>query len=102
MRSEIKALNSLCKENNSQLRLVIFPFLHNLGDDYPFKKAHSQISEACREMEIPTFDLLPVLSKRRPTELTVNRLDAHPNELAHELAAEAIEQELLKDLVGVD
>jgi lysophospholipase L1-like esterase len=53
-------------------------------------------------MEIPTFDLLPVLSKRRPTELTVNRLDAHPNELAHELAAEAIEQELLKDLVGVD
>jgi hypothetical protein len=46
------------------------------------------------------LDLWPVLKPHLGEGLTVNRFDAHPNERAHALAAEAIERELLRDLTA--
>jgi hypothetical protein len=40
-----------------------------------------------------------VLEPHARERLTVNIFDAHPNERAHELAAEAISGQLLSDLV---
>ncbi|MSR56116.1 MAG: SGNH/GDSL hydrolase family protein [Planctomycetaceae bacterium] len=92
-------LQRLCRANDVDLRVAIFPFLHNLGPDYPFAAAHREIAEHCRRKKIRVLDLAPVLEPHLAEGLTVNRFDAHPNERAHQLAADAIIGKLLEDLV---
>jgi lysophospholipase L1-like esterase len=99
MRDELLAFHTLLKQHHTELRLVIFPFLHNLGNHYPFRKAHERIVDFAKSQQIPILDLDPVLTPHVTEGLTVNRFDAHPNQRAHELAAEAIFQELLDDLI---
>jgi hypothetical protein len=51
------------------------------------------MTEGVRGAGIPVHDLGPALLElRRPEELTVHPTDAHPNEIAHRLAAEEIER----------
>jgi hypothetical protein len=87
---EIDRLHGLCRSHNVELRVVIFPFLHNLGPDYPFAAAHRRIATHCRDTEIPVLDLRPVLEPHRAEGLMVNRFDSHPNERAHALAAQEV------------
>jgi hypothetical protein len=49
-------------------------------------------------MGVPHLDLLPVYVDYADAELVVNRFDAHPNEFAHSLAAEAIGRFLKKEI----
>jgi hypothetical protein len=98
MRAKLDEFRRFCQRRNIELRIVIFPFLHNLGNDYVFDVAHERIREYCREANLPCLDLKPVLLPHAGEGLTVNRFDAHPNERAHALAAEAIEKDLLEDL----
>ena len=98
MRQKLDELKDYCAAKKIDLRIVIFPFLHNLGPDYPFDAAHERIAEYCREARLPCLDLKPVLLPHVEEGLTVNRFDAHPNERAHALAAQAMETDLLADL----
>lgn len=98
MQSRLERLREFCKANDVDLRIAIFPFLNNLGPDYPFDEAHARIGEYCRDHGLPCLDLKPVLLPHAAEGLTVNRFDAHPNERAHALVAEAMEQQLLADL----
>jgi hypothetical protein len=98
MRRKLDELREFCKERRIDLRVAIFPFLHNLGPDYPFDAAHERIADFCRQTGVPCLDLKPVLLPHIAEGLTVNRFDAHPNERAHALAAAAIEKDLLADL----
>jgi hypothetical protein len=93
-------LHDRCLSHEVDMRVAIFPFLHNLGPDYPFKAAHQKLVEHCRKHEIRVLDLAPALEPHTAEGLVVNRFDAHPNERAHQLAAEAMERELLPDLMG--
>jgi hypothetical protein len=102
MRSKLDELREYCAKKKIDLRIVIFPFLHNLGPEYPFDAAHEKIAEYCREAHLRCLDLKPVLLPHVAEGLTVNRFDAHPNERAHALAAEAIETDLLDDLFTGD
>jgi lysophospholipase L1-like esterase len=85
-------MRDLVRANGGQLRVMTFPFLHTLGADYPFRSVHLQIDEAWRELGVAHLDLLRVFQGSKPEQLTVNPHDAHPNENAHRLAAEALEQ----------
>jgi len=98
MQHRLDQLLNLCKARNIDLRIAIFPFLNNLGPDYPFDEAHARISEYCRERGVSCLDLKPVLLSHVAEGLTVNRFDAHPNERAHALVAEALEKQLLADI----
>ncbi|MGQ0633961.1 MAG: SGNH/GDSL hydrolase family protein [Planctomycetaceae bacterium] len=98
LRKKLDDIFQLCAKNGIDLRVVVFPFLHDLGPDYAFTDAHRQIIDFCRESGVRALDLQPVLAPHVGKGLTVNRFDAHPNERAHALAAEAIERELLDDL----
>jgi hypothetical protein len=100
MRRKLDELREFCRDHDIDLRIVIFPFLHNLGPEYPFDFAHERIVEYCRQAEIPCLDLKPALLTHVGEGLTVNRFDAHPNERAHAMAALAIEERLLADLFG--
>jgi hypothetical protein len=95
----INNVNHTCRSNGVKFGLVIFPFLHNLGPKYEFAAAHERIVAHCRKNGIPVLDLRPSLEPHVGEGLTVNPFDAHPNERAHELAAEAIEAKLLPELL---
>ncbi len=99
MARKLDEMQSLCKIHGTDFRVVVFPFLHNLGPEYPFREAHQTIVEHCRSRKIPVFDLEPELTPFASQGLTANRFDAHPNELAHQVAAEAILKNLLRDFV---
>lgn len=86
--NRLDGMNALCRKQNTKLCVVVFPFLQGLGKDYAFEEVHKQIVETCHERDIEVIDLLPALSPHVGDGLTVNPFDAHPNERAHELAAE--------------
>jgi hypothetical protein len=98
MRHKLEELRDFCEDHHIDLRIGIFPFLHNLGPEYPFEAGHAKIADFCRRESIPCLDLKPVLLPHLGEGLTVNRFDAHPNEWAHALVAEALERDLLDDL----
>lgn len=87
-----------CAAAGAELRIVAFPFLHNLGADYEFLHAHRQLAEFCQASGIRFLDLEPVLTPLAGQGLTVNRFDNHPNEYCHEVVATAIAEQLLDDL----
>lgn len=89
-RERFRELKRLVEAHGGKLKVVTFPFLHALGPDYPYAPAHQQLAAAWQELDIPHLDLLPLFQDRAPREVTVNPHDAHPNGLAHQLAAEAI------------
>lgn len=93
-------LHEVCSRHEVDLRVAVFPFLHNLGPAYPFAAAHQKLVDHCHNHQIPALDLAPVLEPHLAEVLVVNRFDAHPNERAHQLAAEAMERDLLPDLMG--
>jgi hypothetical protein len=95
MRAKLESVAAMCQRQGVEFRVVVFPFLHNLGPDYPFGDAHARIVSACRAAEIPVLDLAPALGPHVDEGLTVNLFDAHPNERAHALAAEAIQKWLV-------
>jgi hypothetical protein len=98
MQRKLDELVAVCEANDIELRVVIFPFLHNLGIDYPFRDAHRRLQDYFEMRGVPCLDLEPLLTPHVDDGLTVNRFDAHPNERAHELAAEAMREQLLGDL----
>lgn len=98
MRRKFLDVQDLCRKHGADFRVVVFPFLHNLGPDYPFRGVHGKVVAHCRSAGIPVLDLDPVLSPHVGEGLTVNPFDAHPNVRAHALAAEAIREKLLGDL----
>lgn len=91
-------MRDLAKSHDVEFRVALFPFMHNLGPDYPFREAHQQLVAFCRQENIPVQDLEPVFTEHRQEGLVVGRFDNHPNERANELAAEALLKELLADL----
>lgn len=77
-------------ELKCKLLVTTFPFLHALSSEYRFQPAHDRLNEYWKEQNIPHLDLLPVYEHSRPEDVVVNRFDAHPNERAHKMAADAI------------
>jgi len=96
MAEELDRFHTLLTEAGTELRIVIFPFLHNLGHDYPFREAHARIKSYATKRGLICVDLEPVLSPHATETLTVNRFDAHPNPTAQRYAAEAILADILR------
>lgn len=98
LRRKLDELHRDCQSHGVDFRMVIFPFLHNLGPNYPFHDVHQQLREYCESRKIPVLDLEPVLMPHVAEGLTVNRFDAHPNERAHAIVADALKDMLFSDL----
>jgi hypothetical protein len=89
-REALARTSAMCDKNGCRFRVAVFPFLHNLGPEYAFRPIHHRIMADCENLGIESFDLDPALSEHSGERLTVNPFDAHPNERAHEIAAEAL------------
>lgn len=99
---ELELMAKSCRDANAEFRVVVFPFMVDLGEDYPFRHAHEEIVARCREKNISVLDLLPMMQTHANESLRVSRFDSHPNERAHAIAAEAICGELLADYLADD
>ncbi len=94
-REQLEQIVTLCRQQGWELRVVTFPLLQSLGPHYPLRDAHDRLASFWTEHEISNVDLLPILEAHDVGDLVVNRFDAHPNELAHRLAAQAIYEHIL-------
>ena len=83
---------------NIDFMVVTFPFVHDLGPNYKYRKIHEQMDAFWKDMNVPNLDLLPVFEHYKPKDLVVNANDPHPNELAHEIAAKAILEFISKNI----
>lgn len=90
MQEYLTQIVDYCNTNDLELMVTTFPFLHNFDGEYAFTHAHEQLDEFWVEKGIKHLDLLPVYEKHKGENLVVNAFDAHPNERAHQIAAEAI------------
>lgn len=98
LKSKLDQLHRDCQSQKIDFRMMIFPFLHNLGPNYPFHEAHLKLKKYCDDAHIPVLDLEPILTPHAAEGLTVNRFDAHPNERANAIVADALKDKLLDDL----
>ena len=73
-----------------RLLVVTFPFIHLMGGIYPYASIHEKLDGLWAELRVSHLDLFGAFEKYRASDLVVNRRDAHPNERAHEIAANAI------------
>lgn len=96
-----KSLDSVvkvCRENNIPIFAVVFPLFGFPNDkNYPFHPIHEKLSGLLDKRKVPSLDLF-----RSFENIPLDRIvvlpgrDRHPNEIAHRIAAEAINEELIK------
>lgn len=91
-RERLAGLKAFVDANGGRLLVVTFPFLHAVGPDYGFRGAHEKLGALWMELGVPHLDLLTVYGDLPSRSLTVGAFDAHPNEHASRLAANAIEK----------
>lgn len=90
-RAALEHAVKLSGQHKFQLVLVIFPEFQDLDGVYPFEAVHDLVRTACESMGLPVLDLLDTFRGRRDRDLWVHPSDHHPNEIAHAMAAKAIE-----------
>jgi len=91
-KERLKAFRDLVQAHGGHLAVVTFPFLHALGPSYEYRSIHDKLARLWLDLGVPQFDLLSVYEGLPSSQVTVNRYDAHPNECANKLAAEAIDK----------
>jgi len=100
----LRRLDRNIQSQGGKFVIVLFPLLHDFHD-YPFQEIHDKIQGFCQENDIPLLDLLPAFRQHTAESLWVHPADHHPNEIAHQIAAEDIhsflkDHELLEALVA--
>jgi lysophospholipase L1-like esterase len=90
-RARLREMRHVVTSRGGRLAVVTFPFLHErIGDDDAFAAAHAKLAEHWRAEQVPHLDLRDAFRGRDPDDLVAGAWDAHPNEAAHALAADAI------------
>ena len=90
---KIAFINRHCAGNGRKFMVVIFPIISHL-EDYPFTNVHRLLVSELQGRGVAVLDLLSLYAGWDDDDLVVNEEDAHPNELGHKMAAEAIAEEL--------
>jgi hypothetical protein len=91
------AFGNLTRIRGGRLLVVTFPYMDVA---MRFQSVHEQLDRYWKGQGIPHLDLLATFSNLPPSKLVVNAHDAHPNEYAHALAAEAIDEFLKLEITN--
>jgi hypothetical protein len=89
-RKRLRLFYHTAAQGGGRMAVATFPFLHSLGPDYAYRDIHTQLDQFWSGLTVPHLDLLPVFEPYDPEQLVVNSYDAHPNEFAHQKAADAM------------
>lgn len=87
---QLDAIIHACRDRNVTLRVVLLPFIRTQGVKFSSERIHAIVRQHFEKSGIEVLDLLPTIANHEPADLMVNRQDAHPNEQAHKLFANAI------------
>ena len=79
-----------CRDREVTFRVVLLPFIRTSGTKFEPQTLHSHLQRFFEANGVDVLDLLPTIKDLDPAGLMVNGHDAHPNEWAHQLYAEAI------------
>jgi hypothetical protein len=79
-----------CQDHDVTLRIVLLPFHRVSGKAFQSERIHAMVRAFFEARHVQVLDLLPVVAGIDPADLIVNSHDAHPNEHANALYAEAI------------
>jgi len=82
-------LNQSILEDDGTLLVVVFPLLYDF-EKYRFSSIHKKIESFCDRHGIHYIDLFPAFSRHKAEDLWANPTDHHPNDIAHEIAADEI------------
>jgi len=99
-RKALQRLRGMVRRHGGKLLVVVFSFLHTIGDSYPFHNIQEKMASFFRDHGIPCLDLLRTYSEYQSSELVVNKYDSHPNVFAHGLAAEQIIEFIERESAG--
>ena len=88
-----KELKAISKKNKMPVLIVSFPAIYKL-DDYYLLNANEFINEIADENDFYFVDMFDIYKNYDENELIVSIYDRHPSEFGHELAADAILNEL--------
>lgn len=87
---DLRDIARFCRDHGVKFRVALLPFVRTGGEKYVASAVHDKLAAFLQGIDVEVVDLLPALADRDPATLTVNRQDAHPNERAHEIFADAI------------
>jgi lysophospholipase L1-like esterase len=88
--NSIQLLKQKLTQRNISLQVFLLPELHQLTP-YPFTEVHRKITTFLDQEKIPWSDLTENFKGyKKPQDLWVAPDDAHPNERAHKIIADAI------------
>jgi hypothetical protein len=79
--------------------VTIVPFDVTVAFDSSARAQYRRFVEAARRVDLPVLSIENAFDGYRRQQLTINALDAHPNERAHALAAEASGPTLVASIV---
>lgn len=88
--ADLRRAAGLCSERGARLALAIFPVLHSLDLQYPWRAEHERIAAFARSLGVPVLDLLSAFLGQDAVALWVHPTNQHPNERGHAIAAQAL------------
>ncbi|MEM9955669.1 MAG: hypothetical protein AAF846_28975, partial [Chloroflexota bacterium] len=83
----LQLMAATANANDLEILLFVHPVLFNLSN-YPFDDIHNQVLNTTIDLGFVSTDLRPAFHGYNDFELWVHESDQHPNEIAHQLAAE--------------
>jgi len=89
-RSHLREMDRRMRERGGRLLVADWPVLLADASADPLAPAHDAIARACAAAGIAHHDLRAALSGRPAEALWVHPLDQHPNDVAHQLAAQSL------------
>lgn len=82
------------RSTGAKVLVAVYPILFDLGDAYPFAKAHRVLEGILEKHGTPWVDLRDAYAGHSAESLQAHPVDHHPNELAQRLSAEAVAAKL--------
>ncbi len=87
------------RKNNADIVVILFPDLNGYNKDgYRFEPVHEKLRAIFEANGVSYIDMTKSYQEYGPLKLRVHAVDAHPNEIAHQIAAEALASEIASRL----
>ena len=94
----LRYFKDLVESRGGRLLVVTFPLLNTLEKNQEDDAIFNRLDSLWKSLHVPHLNLTSAYTGYKSTELVVNPYDAHPNEFAHRLAANAMEKFLENEI----
>jgi hypothetical protein len=97
IRESLERLGQLAREKGFEAKVLMYPTLTKLGEDYPYRFPSEVLERECQEVGLGFVDLLPAVVGREARALEVHEHDRHPNGNCNGLVARWLAKRLERE-----